>query len=56
MTTTNDATAEEIKALRDYLKNAPNGAIRLRVSPACADLIVETDGEWCSIVQIGGAS
>jgi hypothetical protein len=27
-----------------------NGAYRLNVSRECADLIVATDGEWCSIV------
>jgi hypothetical protein len=30
-----------------------NGAVRLRVSPDCADLMVEADGEWCSIVEHG---
>lgn len=27
-----------------------NGAARVRVTPECATLMVDTDGEWCSVV------
>lgn len=27
-----------------------NGAMRLRVTESCADLLVETDGEWTQVI------
>jgi hypothetical protein len=29
-----------------------NGAVRLRVERSCADLMMDTDGDWCSIVTL----
>lgn len=28
-----------------------NGALRIRVCQDCADLMVESDGHWCEIVE-----
>lgn len=27
-----------------------NGSVRIRVTPECAAIMVDTDGEWCSVV------
>jgi len=29
-----------------------NGAVRVTVTPACADLMVASNGDWCAVVGI----
>ena len=31
-----------------------NGAVRIRVTPECAELMTKTDGDWCSVDRAAG--